>query len=103
MAVQRVSVPGAIAAPSEAKAPARSEAQVARMQKPKGRMGLVISYTILVIAVIFALYPVYFAFLVSIRPNGQLLSLHLLDMLLPATGVLVQLLQHRDVRAPAVL
>jgi arabinogalactan oligomer/maltooligosaccharide transport system permease protein len=51
------------------------------------RIGLIISYIILVAAVIFAVYPVYFAFLVSIRPNGQLLSLNLLDMFVPTTGI----------------
>jgi arabinogalactan oligomer / maltooligosaccharide transport system permease protein len=51
------------------------------------RLGLAISYSILVLAVIFALYPVYFAFLVSIRPSGQLLSLGLVDMFLPTTGI----------------
>ncbi len=51
------------------------------------RTGLVISYIILIIAVLFALYPVYFAFLVSIRPNGQLLSLNLVSMFLPTDGV----------------
>jgi arabinogalactan oligomer/maltooligosaccharide transport system permease protein len=59
---------------------------VSRRQRNR-RIGLVISYSILVLAVIFALYPVYFAFLVSIRPNGQLLSLNLLDMFIPATGI----------------
>jgi len=51
------------------------------------RIGLVISYAILVLAVLFAIYPVYFAFLVSIRPNGQLLSLNLVDMFIPSTGI----------------
>src|SRR5689334_13079859 len=51
------------------------------------RIALVISYVILVVAVIFAIYPVYFAFLVSVRPNGQLLSLNLADMFIPTTGI----------------
>ena len=51
------------------------------------QIGLVLSYVILVVAVLFALYPVYFAFLVSIRPNGQLLSLNLVDMFVPVTGI----------------
>ncbi|MBI1258572.1 MAG: ABC transporter permease subunit [Chloroflexi bacterium] len=56
-------------------------------RKRNRQIGLVLSYAILVIAVLFALYPVYFAFLVSIRPNGQLLSLNLVDMFIPVTGV----------------
>ena len=51
------------------------------------RLGLIVSYVILIVAVLFAVYPVYFAFLVSIRPNGQLLSLNLSDMFLPSTGI----------------
>jgi arabinogalactan oligomer/maltooligosaccharide transport system permease protein len=51
------------------------------------QIALVLSYVILIGAVLFAIYPVYFAFLVSIRPNGQLLSLNLPDMFFPATGV----------------
>ncbi|HVU13845.1 MAG TPA: ABC transporter permease subunit [Phototrophicaceae bacterium] len=56
-------------------------------RKRNKQVGLIVSYVILVLAVIFAIYPVYFAFLVSIRPNGQLLSLNLGDMFAPITGV----------------
>jgi arabinogalactan oligomer/maltooligosaccharide transport system permease protein len=57
-------------------------------QRRRGkRLGLTLSYIILVIAVIFALYPVYFAFLVSVRPNGQLISSNLVDTLLPTGGI----------------
>ncbi len=51
------------------------------------RLGLALSYLVLILAAIFALYPVYFAFLVSIRPNGQLLSLNLVDMFIPTAGI----------------
>lgn len=65
------------------------EPKVSAMSKKdrNRRIGLIISYVILIVAVIFAIYPVYFAFLVSIRPNGQLLSLNLLDMFVPTTGI----------------
>lgn len=51
------------------------------------RIGLGISYLILVIAVAFAIYPVYFALLVAVRPNGQLLTGNLLAQFLPVTGI----------------
>lgn len=51
------------------------------------RLGLTISYIILVIAVFFSLYPIYFAILVSVRPNGQLISSNLIDTLLPTGGI----------------
>jgi len=51
------------------------------------RVGLIISYIILVIAVIFAVYPVYFALLVAVRPNGQLLTNNLIEQFLPVTGI----------------
>ncbi len=62
-------------------------AEALRRRKRNRRLALAGAYGILVVAVVFAIYPVYFAFLVSIRPNGQLLSLNLVDMLIPATGV----------------
>ncbi len=85
MAVNSVSTPTAVAAP--ARAQTRPEVAVARRRKPNDRLVLIISYSILILAVLFAIYPVYFAFLVSIRPNGQLLSLSLPDMFFPTTGV----------------
>jgi arabinogalactan oligomer/maltooligosaccharide transport system permease protein len=54
------------------------------------RIGLTISYIILVLAVIFAIYPVYFALLVAVRPNGQLLTSNLLSQFLPVTGISLQ-------------
>jgi arabinogalactan oligomer/maltooligosaccharide transport system permease protein len=63
-----------------------STALLSRRKRNK-QIALVLSYVILIGAVLFAIYPVYFAFLVSIRPNGQLLSLNLLDMFVPATGI----------------
>ncbi len=78
--------PGAVVAPKSVPV---TKATVATMtsRNRNRRIGLVISYAILIIAVIFAVYPVYFAFLVSIRPNGQLLSLNLVDMFIPSTGI----------------
>jgi arabinogalactan oligomer / maltooligosaccharide transport system permease protein len=78
--------PDAVVTP-QAEALGRQSADTMTRKSRNRRMGLVISYIILIIAVIFAIYPVYFAFLVSIRPNGQLLSLNLLDMFVPSTGV----------------
>jgi arabinogalactan oligomer/maltooligosaccharide transport system permease protein len=61
---------------------------VSMSQRRRGkRLGLTLSYIILVIAVFFALYPIYFAFLVSVRPNGQLISSNLVDTLLPTGGI----------------
>ncbi len=57
------------------------------MRRRNRRLVLALFYAVLVVAVIFAIYPVYFAFLVSVRPNGQLLSLDLVDALLPKTGI----------------
>ncbi len=56
-------------------------------RRRSSRFGLAISYIILVIAVIFALYPIYFAFLVSVNPSGQLTKLDLLGRFLPTTGI----------------
>src|SRR5258708_11719821 len=92
MATQRISVQissnDAVATlPTiEKSAKERTETQVLKRSRKPPR-GLFISYTILVLAVIFALYPVYFALLVSIRPSGQLLSLNLMDMFVPTTGI----------------
>ena len=60
----------------------RAEAQVRVMssRSRNRRIGLTISYIILVLAVIFAVYPVYFALLVAVRPNGQLLTSDLLSL-----------------------
>ena len=66
---------------------AKSSANTMTRKSRNRRIGLTISYVILIAAVLFAVYPVYFAFLVSIRPNGQLLSLNLLDMFVPSTGI----------------
>src|SRR5258708_1447794 len=61
---------------------------VSLSQRRRGKLlGLILSYIILVIAVFFALYPIYFAVLVSVRPNGQLISSNLIDTLLPTTGI----------------
>jgi arabinogalactan oligomer / maltooligosaccharide transport system permease protein len=87
MTIHSASSQTAVAAPAQAGSRVGVEAVVARRRKPNDRLVLIISYSILVLAVLFALYPVYFAFLVSIRPNGQLLSLNLLDMFVPATGI----------------
>ena len=67
----------------------RAEAQVRVMssRSRNRRIGLTISYIILVIAVIFAVYPVYFALLVAVRPNGQLLTSDLLSQFLPISGI----------------
>ncbi len=66
---------------------AKASAETMTRKSRNRRIGLAISYIILIVAVIFAIYPVYFAFLVSIRPSGQLLSLNLLDMFVPTTGI----------------
>ncbi len=79
-----------VAAPSAARSSYTEDAPIVdamRRRKRNKRLSLALSYSILIVAVLFAIYPVYFAFLVSIRPNGQLLSLSLLDMFVPATGV----------------
>ncbi len=43
----------------------------------------ILFYAILVLAVVFALYPVWFVFLASLRPAGRLYSLSLTGMFLP--------------------
>jgi arabinogalactan oligomer/maltooligosaccharide transport system permease protein len=43
----------------------------------------ILLYAVLLLAVIFALYPVWFAFLASLRPAGRLYSLSLTGMFLP--------------------
>lgn len=45
----------------------------------------VIQYVILILATIFALYPVWFVILASLRPTGSLLTFNLLGMFLPTT------------------
>ncbi len=89
MATNRGTSETVVAAPPSAVAHPSNEAVLADLQKRKRnkQISLIVSYVILIVAVIFAVYPVYFAFLVSIRPNGQLLSLHIGDMLAPITGV----------------
>lgn len=76
----------AMVAPKIEATPKKAVATMTQKSRNK-RIALVISYVILVVAVIFAIYPVYFAFLVSVRPNGQLLSLNLADMFIPTTGI----------------
>jgi len=43
----------------------------------------VFSYTVLVLMVLFALYPVWFIFLAAVRPGGRLLTLNLAGMFFP--------------------
>lgn len=43
----------------------------------------ILCYAVLILAVLFALYPVWFAFLASLRPAGRLYSLSLAGMFLP--------------------
>ena len=84
--VTQMSSPEAVLPGASVKQTTKESVRVAKRRRGSP-LGLAVSYLILIVAVIFALYPVYFAFLVSIRPNGQLLSLNLLDMFLPTTGI----------------
>ncbi len=52
------------------------------MRKPRPYV-LAVFYLILIIAVIFAVYPVWFMFLASVRPGQSLVSLDVLGMLIP--------------------
>jgi arabinogalactan oligomer/maltooligosaccharide transport system permease protein len=52
------------------------------MRKPSPLV-LAIFYLILIIAVVFAVYPVWFMFLASVRPGQSLVSLDLLGMFIP--------------------
>ena len=78
--------PDAVVVPKVESIASQSATTMTRKDRNR-RISLGISYFILIVAVLFAVYPVYFAFLVSIRPNGQLLSLNLLDMFIPSTGI----------------
>jgi arabinogalactan oligomer/maltooligosaccharide transport system permease protein len=85
---QTASVAGSQSIAASTSLPRAIAAPVSISQRGRNkRLGLTISYVILIIAVIFALYPVYFAFLVSVRPNGQLISVNLLDTMLPTAGI----------------
>src|SRR3954467_3423577 len=83
----QATAPDAVVAPVTSKPIVKGAASTMTRKSRNKRLGLIISYVILIVAVLFAVYPVYFAFLVSIRPNGQLLSLNLSDMFLPSTGI----------------
>lgn len=52
------------------------------MRKP-GLLVKLFFYAVLVVAMLFALYPVWFAFLASLRPGGRLFSLNLAGMFFP--------------------
>lgn len=52
------------------------------MKKP-GRLVMGIFYFVLVLAVIFAVYPIWFMFLASVRPGQSLVSLNLAGMFWP--------------------
>jgi arabinogalactan oligomer/maltooligosaccharide transport system permease protein len=43
----------------------------------------ILAYVILIVAAIFALYPIWFTFLASIRPGGRLFTLDLVGMFVP--------------------
>lgn len=52
------------------------------MRRP-GKLSLILSYAILVLGVLFSLYPIWFAFLAALRPGGRLFTLNLAGMFLP--------------------
>jgi arabinogalactan oligomer/maltooligosaccharide transport system permease protein len=52
------------------------------MRKPSALVQ-VLSYALLIVAVIFAVYPIWFAFLASVRPGQRLFTLNLTGMFLP--------------------
>jgi arabinogalactan oligomer/maltooligosaccharide transport system permease protein len=53
------------------------------MLREPGPVTKVIFYVVLIVAVIFSLYPIWFTFLASIRPGGRLFTLNLAGMFLP--------------------
>lgn len=57
------------------------------MRKP-GLLVKLLFYAVLVAAMLFALYPVWFAFLASLRPGGRLFSLNLAGMFFPTEATL---------------
>lgn len=57
------------------------------MRKP-GLLVKLLFYAVLVVAMLFALYPVWFAFLASLRPGGRLFSLNLAGMFFPTEATL---------------
>jgi arabinogalactan oligomer/maltooligosaccharide transport system permease protein len=83
----QASTSGAVSTLPAVQTKASDKAIAVSLRRRNQRWGLILSYLILVIAVIFAVYPVYFAFLVSIRPNGQLLAVDLPGMFFPTTGI----------------
>lgn len=70
--------------------PPVAEAISVTTPRKKGRAGLVISYIILIAAVIFALYPVYYAALASLRAGNQLFSINLADQFLPTGNLTLE-------------
>lgn len=53
------------------------------MRREPGVVAKFILYAILVIAIVFALYPIWFTVLASLRPGGRLFTLQLSGMFLP--------------------
>jgi arabinogalactan oligomer/maltooligosaccharide transport system permease protein len=52
------------------------------MREPGAHLKI-LAYVILILAAVFALYPIWFTFLASIRPGGRLFTLDLLGMFVP--------------------
>jgi len=52
------------------------------MREPSPQLKI-LSYAILIVAAVFALYPIWFTFLASIRPGGRLFTLDLAGMFVP--------------------
>jgi arabinogalactan oligomer/maltooligosaccharide transport system permease protein len=52
------------------------------MRRPS-TLSLIFSYAILVLGVLFSLYPIWFAFLAALRPGGRLFTLNLAGMFFP--------------------
>jgi arabinogalactan oligomer/maltooligosaccharide transport system permease protein len=53
------------------------------MSGKSSTLGRVLSYTVLVLMVLFALYPIWFIFLAAVRPGQRLLTLNLSGMFFP--------------------
>jgi len=66
---------------------ARPTTTVHSLRRRNKRIGLAISYAILIVMTVFAVYPVYFALLVSVSKTGQLVPTNLADMFLPTSGI----------------
>lgn len=81
--VSQTTAQGAIPAPAAAQKRAKPIVAVGSSYKKSKPTTLIFSYVILIIAVLFSVYPIYYAFLASIRPGNQLVTGNAIDIFIP--------------------